>query len=307
MLEWLSTGANARSYLSGNKSVACKAIAAYLEEQNVSAARRTWNAVKNRLSALFKKYYIALRAKGQTGWGTAGKNTIKRMQSVIYFLFLIKTYYSTAVSSETLGQMCPYFEQLDAIASDKPNAQPLYITQSHGKRGRRSKSADDSLKMSQLRISDEGGEDDDYENEEEEEEEEGEEEEAASKAKKPNVASKKGASESENLSAAENPFKADYKRSRGNKTLGFGDSLYYSNELKFTLQEKRFEQQERERQSDRDERAKERKEDARRWDEKFKWEQEEAKRRHELQMEELKVQSLKLELELEAMKKNRGK
>ena len=181
---------------------------------------------------------------------------------------------------DALEKACPNFEKLHAIASENPNAQPLFVSSSRGK-PRKSLAA--SSDISQLHSSDE---------EEEEEENVDATPKQKSKEAKPTPTS------------AANPFsKFDYKRSRGNKPLGFGDSLYYSNELKFLLQEKKFEMQERER-------AKEREEDARRWEAKFVWEREEAERRHaetmeqlRLQMKQMELQMMKLELELEAMKK----
>jgi hypothetical protein len=77
MLEWLATGANAKSYLCGTKTTACKELAQFLEEQQVSEVTRTWKAIKNRLAALFKKYKDAIRAKNSTGWGTVvGEGTV---------------------------------------------------------------------------------------------------------------------------------------------------------------------------------------------------------------------------------------
>jgi hypothetical protein len=61
----------------GTKTTACKELAQFLEEQQVSEVTRTWKAIKNRLAALIKKYKDAIRAKNSTGWGTVvGEGTV---------------------------------------------------------------------------------------------------------------------------------------------------------------------------------------------------------------------------------------
>lgn len=91
MLEWLRTGANAAMYLNGNKANACKQIAEHLQEQKVSpdGIYRNWESIKQRLLVMLKKYYVALRKKNQTGWGSRNSSTVKgsQFENIIYYMF----------------------------------------------------------------------------------------------------------------------------------------------------------------------------------------------------------------------------
>lgn len=72
ILDWLGIRANAESYFKENKSTACKEIAAYLQAERISphGMIRTWEAIRQRLASILKKYHEAIRKKKQTGWGT---------------------------------------------------------------------------------------------------------------------------------------------------------------------------------------------------------------------------------------------
>ena len=72
ILNWLATGANADSYFKGNKTTACKEILAHLQAQKLSprGVGRTWEAIRQRLATMLKKYHEDTRKKNQIGWGT---------------------------------------------------------------------------------------------------------------------------------------------------------------------------------------------------------------------------------------------
>jgi len=90
MVDWLSEGANAKRYLSGNKSKACKELAKHMEEKSISEVTRDWKSIKARLAALLRKYYNALRSKNSTGWGTTSESTIQGCScNVIFYAFIL--------------------------------------------------------------------------------------------------------------------------------------------------------------------------------------------------------------------------
>jgi hypothetical protein len=146
------------------------------------------------------------------------------------------------VLSEALEKICPHFDKLHAIAAGKPNVEPLFVSQSRG----RPRTSSAPSNTSQLRPSDDARDSSKHNGDDNEHEEEGENVDGTPKGKSKDKAQ---------------PSPDDYKRSRGNKTLGFGDSLYRSNELRFKLQQQKLE------------------DDARRWDAKFALEQKEGERR----------------------------
>jgi len=196
--------------------------------------------------------------------------------------------------SEAIEKICPHFDKIDAIVADKPNVQPLYASSSRGRPRKTPAATHPDISQLSLTGNDKqsGAEDDDnYEDLEDEQEEDFD---TPSLRK----ANKKGKNPKNPAGSTGNPFSISSLKQtqqiRGKKPLSFGDSLFYSNQFKFTLEEKRFEYQEHER-------AKEREEERRRWDEKFAWEQQEASRRHEEAMENFKLQQLKMELELELL------
>lgn len=249
---------------------------------------------------------------------------------------------------DALERICPYFEKIDRIASDKPNVRPLFLTTSHGKSRALSTtpSIPNSSRLYHLEEEDEGDEgdegdkdgerdeieekdeieEDEIEEEDEdedeiEEEDETEEEDEIEQEEKnyftttptttPRrktqkvIASKRGkvTKAVEGIRPAiYNKF--EHKRSRGNKTFGLGDALYYSNESKMEFEAKKFKQQERDhrekrqdREIERQEREREHAEEARRWNQKLEFDREQSQQRHDQAMKQMEIQRLQLELQ----------
>lgn len=194
---------------------------------------------------------------------------------------------------DALEKLCPHFEMLNEIVSEKPNVKPLFLTTSRGKSRISSASSTSVLtKFHPFESEEENNNDSDNVDDDDEQDDEDNPVTIVSAIKR----------KAKDTSAATMTFnKFEYKRSRGNKAYGFGDALYYSNELKAELEGKKMEQQERERAEDRKQQEQIRAEDMKqqemtRAEETRRWELQ-SQHHHSEKMQELEIQRLQIEMQ----------